>query len=219
MTYYTSPPSGYATSQGYVGTQANGASATELKCSGYVMPKNNVTSTSWLGAKFAKIALLATLLFSSGGVTTNQQNVSIKFGVPTPNLHGIALKSPNNFSNESAATPSLSNFLKEQFGFKTAQWAAVLQIERKTLYNWEKNPETKIQNKVVERLILLQQFYKHIEQEHAMFISKLTFGKHSDAGFLNAFTDTNMSLESLAQLYDDHYIEIDGLYKRLKHSV
>jgi len=183
------------------------------------MPKNNVTSTSWLGAKFAKIALLATLLFSTGGVTTNQQNVSIKFGESASNSHEVVLKSLGNFSNENAVTPSLSKFLKEQFGFKTAQWAAVLQIERKTLYNWEKNPETKIQNKVVERLMSLQQFYKGIEQEHAMFISKLTFGKHSDAAFLNAFTDTNMSLESLMQLYDDRYIEIDGLYKRLKHSV
>jgi len=218
MTYNTSATSGYAISHGYIHTQGHSAAASKEKTGGYVRPKSNVTSTSWLGAKFAKIALVATLLFSTGGVITNQQNISVKFGGVEKTASNFAITTSNYFSTENTATPSLSKFLKEQFGFKTAQWAAVLQVERKTLYNWEKSPETKLQQKVVERLLLLQQFYKNIEQEHAMFISKLTFGKHSDAAFLNAFNNASLSLESLMQLYEERYIEIDGLFKRLKHS-
>ncbi|MBS0880171.1 hypothetical protein JK231_06075 [Pantoea sp. JGM49] len=219
MSYITYGQAGYATPQGYANTESRRVNTAQSSAGGYVMPASNTTSTSWLGAKFAKIALIATLLFSTGGLTTNQHSVSVKVTESSVNARSIILNAQGEVNENKTASPQLSNFLKEQFGFKTAQWAAILQVERKTLYNWEKNPETKIQNKVVERLMLLQKFYEGMDKEHAMFLSKLTFGKHSDSAFLNAFNDANVSFESLMGLYDEHYIEIDGLYKRLKHSV
>lgn len=219
MTYITPGQGGYAVSQGYANNESRRVNAAQSSAGGYIMPTSNTTSTSWLGVKFAKIALIATLLFSTGGLTTNQHSVSVKVRGPSANARSIILNAQGSVSETNTASPNLSNFLKEQFGFKTAQWAAILQVERRTLYNWEKNPETKIQNKVVERLMLLQKFYEGIDKEHAMFLSKLTFGKHSDSSFLNAFNDANVTFASLMDLYDERYIEIDGLYKRLKHSV
>lgn len=239
MAFVHSSPSGYALPKARKEVKSTYSTGFSNPLGGYAARKRDTSTTSWLSSKLARIALLTTLLFSTGSIATNQQNININFSgnakvvkdfskntndvkslfgkVREANQLTADIKGKNN--NDPIVSPSLSNFLQTSFGFKTSQWAAILKVERKTLYNWEKNPETKIQAKVVERLLALKEFHDSIDKEHAMFISKVTFGKHSDGDFLSAFNDKDMTLQSLTEVYDDHYIEIDGLYKRLKHSV
>lgn len=239
MAFVHSSPSGFALPKARKEVKSTHATGFSNPLGGYAARKRDVSTTSWLSSKLARIALLATLLFSTGSIATNQQNINVNFSgnaktskdlsknaQDIKSLFGKAREANQSIAdikgknkNEPTVSPSLSNFLKSSFGFKTSQWAAILQVERKTLYNWEKNPETKMQAKVAERLLALKEFHDSIDSEHAMFISKMTFGKHSDGDFLSAFNDKDMTLRSLTEVYDDHYIEIDGLYKRLKHSV
>jgi hypothetical protein len=37
---------------------------------------------------------------------------------------------------------ALSGTLENSFGFKKAQWASIISVERKTLYNWRSKPKT-----------------------------------------------------------------------------
>ncbi|MFR0654923.1 hypothetical protein SB719_09985 [Pantoea sp. SIMBA_079] len=239
MAFAHSSPSGFALPKARHEAKSTHSTGFSNQLGGYSARKKDTASTSWLSSKLARIALLATLLFSTGSIATNQQNINVNFSGnakvvknfngnadDTKNLFGNAgeakkLVTKGNEKNNNGTTisPSLSNFLQKSFGFKTSQWAAILKVERKTLYNWEKNPETKMQSKVVERLLALKGFHDSIDKEHAMFISKMTFGRHSEGAFLSAFNDNDMTSQSLNAVYDDHYIEIDGLYKRLKHSV
>ena len=215
MAFVHSSPSGFALPKARKEVSSTYSSG---QLGGYTAIKRDTSSTSWLGSKLARIALLATLLFSTGSIATNQQNINVSFSGNAKEVKQATTSFKGKNKSENTVSPSLSNFLQNSFGFKTSQWAAILKVERKTLYNWEKNPETKIQTKVVERLLALKEFHDSIDSEHAMFISKMTFGRHSDSAFLSAFNDKDMTFQSLNEVYDDHYIEIDGLYKRLKHS-
>jgi len=109
---------------------------------------------------------------------------------------------------------TLSSNLQKEFGFKKAQWANVLSVERKTLYNWENNPESTPHTKVLDNLKTLNKFLGEIDDEHAPYISKMTFGKGRKEDFTQAFTTQPLSFESMISVYEKYYTEIDGFYKR-----
>lgn len=112
----------------------------------------------------------------------------------------------------------LSQKLKKEFGFNTAQWASILQVERKTLYNWEKNIDTRIQQKVLNRLTALDEFYSEIDSEHAKYIAKATFGKKSFPTFTTVITSDPLIANDLVSVYEEMYAEFDAIYKRDKHQ-
>ncbi|EPY5418635.1 hypothetical protein ACXDYG_000818 [Klebsiella aerogenes] len=109
---------------------------------------------------------------------------------------------------------ALSSNLQKNFGFKKAQWANVLSVERKTLYNWENNPESTPHAKVLDNLNTLSKFADEIDNGHAPYISKMTFGKGRKEEFTQAFTTQPLSFESMISVYEKFYTEIDGFYKR-----
>lgn len=109
--------------------------------------------------------------------------------------------------------------LKETFGFNTAQWAAVLNVERKTIYDWESKPNTKIQQRVLDRINTVDKLKDTVDQEHLKYIPKFAFGKNADIGFANALTGKTMNYDDLIDNYYRLYSVIDGRFKRDKHMV
>lgn len=110
-----------------------------------------------------------------------------------------------------------SSRLQNAFGFKTAQWAAVLGLERKTLYNWKKNPNTTVQKRTQERIVTFEAFASEIDKEHQRYISKISFGRYSEPAFREAVLSTDLDCNSLLEQYDRLYAKLDGQYKRDKH--
>ncbi|MBH0049072.1 MULTISPECIES: hypothetical protein [unclassified Pseudoalteromonas] len=125
--------------------------------------------------------------------------------------NSVAIKKENN--KEDLLTTK-SELLQNNFGFKTAQWAAVLKVERKTIYNWAKNPETKIQDKVVARIDIFNKFYDEINKKHAQYLPLFTFGRYSDSEVAKIITSEELSVELLVESYERLYSEFDGAYKR-----
>lgn len=112
----------------------------------------------------------------------------------------------------------LSKEIQAKFGFKTAQWAAVLNVERKTLYNWQKNPETSVQKRVAERINVFADFAQEIAAEHLRYIPKLAFGRYLDKQFSEHLQASPLELDDLVDDYYRLYSELDGFFKRDKHS-
>lgn len=112
----------------------------------------------------------------------------------------------------------LSGSLQKFFGFNNAQWSSVIKVERKTLYNWAKNPETNVHQRIVARLEVLDHFSKEIDNEHARFFPKKAFGRHADASLAAALQHKELSYDSLVDEYDRLYADLDGMYKRMKHK-
>ena len=118
--------------------------------------------------------------------------------------------------SESVSYSSASDALKLQkyFGFNVAQWAALLGVERKTIYNWKKSPQTQLQEKNVRQIEALKVFADEIDQQHAPYMAKLLFGKQADGVFVDAFNQALQSSHDLEAFYDKFYTHIDGFVKR-----
>ena len=121
--------------------------------------------------------------------------------------------------HETMLAPALlSSKLQKDFGFKTAQWAAVLNVERKTLYNWIKRPETSVQKRVITRLNALNQFLQEIDPEHTQYVPKFAFGRYPDHRLAEALKQRPLDLDNLIENYERLYADFDGRYKRDKHK-
>ncbi|EQC1056677.1 TPA: hypothetical protein ACSC6I_003572 [Providencia rettgeri] len=107
-----------------------------------------------------------------------------------------------------------SEELRQLFGFKTAQWAVILNVGRKTLYNWSNNPEGKIKSEAEDRLNILAEFSKEFRSEHSRYFSKLLFGRFSNKNLRETFTAKNLDLNSMLKAYDEVYGELDGFAVR-----
>lgn len=168
----------------------------------------------------SKLILTAALVITSGtggyaGVSDNSRyteilNASKKAAVVELVGESLAENKP-----ESSAQQSVR--LQHDFGFKTAQWAAVLKVERKTLYNWKNNPSTTIQQRTLDRLDTLNSFRLEVDDQHARYISKLSFGRYADEQLREALVSNTLSFERLSDEYYRLYSKIDGKYKRDKH--
>lgn len=181
------------------------------------------SSEGTIGKTFAKILLTTMALTMSMPSTASQNETSRSSYVK-------ALASSQGISAWDKTTtkqlPKLeykeliaekSSRLQSTFGFKTAQWAAVLKLERKTLYNWKKNPSTTVQKRTQERIDIFEAFANEIDEEHHRYISKISFGRYSESAFRDVLVSTNLSYEALVAQYDRLYAKLDGQYKRDKH--
>lgn len=108
----------------------------------------------------------------------------------------------------------VSNSLQHFFGFNTAQWAKLLKVERKTIYNWKDAPETKIKTSAADRIAVLERFSNEFDPRHADFFSKFLFGRHAEKSLLEAFLREPLKLDELLAQYDEIYVKLDGLVKR-----
>jgi len=130
--------------------------------------------------------------------------------------YSIAL--PKNVEHVKNFLITESQKLQKEFGFKTAQWAAVLQVERKTLYNWAKNPETKVHDKVASRITIFNKLFEEMDTGHAHYLASFAFGRYKDAEIGNLLIDENLSFNEIVEHYERLYSEFDGKHKRNKHK-
>lgn len=159
----------------------------------------------------AAILTLATL--AGGTPDVRQKNTQVQTTVSnnttSPAEQSIPVKNTLAISSKK---------LQKEFGFKTAQWASVLKVERKTLYNWIKNPDTKIQGKVVHRLSVFENLSKEMDKGHANYLASFAFGRHRNTEVTTALTENNLSLGKILAVYENLYSEFDGKHKRNKYK-
>ncbi|POW59059.1 hypothetical protein C3408_05685 [Candidatus Pantoea alvi] len=110
----------------------------------------------------------------------------------------------------------LSQNLQEHFGFKTAQWAKILKVERKTIYNWKTNSNTKVRQETAIRISELSEFAKFFKREHSLLFAKFIFGAKADKKLSSILHQNTLKVDELTDAYYNIYTQIDGAVKRKK---
>ena len=178
------------------------------------METDKKTGWSSIGI-FKTMLFFAAATFTFGSCATSSvDHLAIEFQINKGIQNNDATFSSDEIDDSESQIHALSSNLQKKFGFKKAQWASVLSVERKTLYNWENNPESTPHAKVWDNLNTLNKFAGEIDNGHAPYISKMTFGKGRKEDFTQAFTTQPLSFESMISVYEKYYTEIDGFYKR-----
>ncbi|OUS15265.1 hypothetical protein A9Q88_11965 [Gammaproteobacteria bacterium 50_400_T64] len=133
--------------------------------------------------------------------------------------HTYSLANANCIDAESESIAHLSSRLQAGYGCNIAQWAALLKVERKTIYNWKENPETRPQLRHNARLKVLEAFLGEIDPGHGPYIIKAAFGRRPNIALAKTLTGEPLELDALTNHYNNLYSELDGRYKRDKHKV
>ena len=113
-----------------------------------------------------------------------------------------AIKKPNAIEK--------SNSLQKGFNFNVSQWASLLKVERKTIYNWNGKKETRIKNATVSRINAFDAFYNEIDMKHAPYLKKFIFGRMSDEGIRTVFYEEPLDFNKMVDAYYDIYAQIEG---------
>lgn len=189
---------------------------------GTVVAKKAETGTSncffdkrfFMGIAFALGVTVSAPSHSTQASNCVQQPKHIeKIAKSSEELKTYSLK--NKVANSNANAIGISFKLQKELGFtKVSQWAAVVHVERKTIYDWQKNPNTKVQAKIVDRISTLDQFNSELTDSHRKFLAKMTFGKLSDDELRSELTKETLDISKLLEHYDRLYLEFDGLAKR-----
>lgn len=166
---------------------------------------------------FATAALLAMATLASVSNDIREQSTQVETTITT-NKANYSIAANENITKINNSLVSESQMLQTEFGFKTAQWAAVLQVERKTLYNWAKKPETKIQGKVLERIETFKAILNDMDTGHAQFLASFSFGRYKDPEIGKELVNESLSFDKVIDHYERLYSEFDGKYKRAKHK-
>ncbi|MFC6122592.1 hypothetical protein ACFPZP_16180 [Citrobacter bitternis] len=109
-----------------------------------------------------------------------------------------------------------SNSLQRGFNFNVSQWASLLKVERKTIYNWNGKKETRIKNATISRINAFDAFYKEIDINHAPYLKKFIFGRMSDEGIRTVFYEEPLDFNKMVDAYYDIYAQIEGYSVRAK---
>lgn len=119
-----------------------------------------------------------------------------------------AIKEPNAIEK--------SNSLQKGFNFNVSQWASLLKVERKTIYNWNGKKETRIKNATVSRINAFDAFYNEIDVKHAPYLKKFIFGRMSDESIRTVFYEEPLDFNKMVDAYYDIYAQIEGYSVRAK---
>lgn len=109
-----------------------------------------------------------------------------------------------------------SNALQKGFNFNITQWASLLKVERKTIYNWNGKKETRIKNATVLRINAFDAFYKEIEKSHAPYLKKFIFGRMGGEEIRTVFYEEPLDFNKMVDAYYDIYAQIEGYSVRAK---
>lgn len=102
------------------------------------------------------------------------------------------------------------------FGLNKSQLSAVLNIQRKSIYDWYSNPDVVVRTVTVERVRTLEEFAAYMDKGHEKFLGKLAFGSLGHNNLAQAITQETLDLTQLQALYDNYWLEFDGMFKRAK---
>lgn len=106
--------------------------------------------------------------------------------------------------------------LMKNFGLNKSQLSAVLNVQRKSVYDWKSNPEVEVRAATRTRVRILETFAASMDNGHATFLGKLAFGSLGHNDLAIAMTQETLNLAQLQTLYDNYWLEFDGMYKRAK---
>lgn len=109
-----------------------------------------------------------------------------------------------------------SNFLQKLYGFNTSQWASLLKVERKTIYNWNNNKTTKIKSSALERLKIFEEFSVDFKPDHSLYFKKIIFGKMVNEDVRAVFFEEPLVLEKITDAYFDVFAQLEGFTVRSK---
>jgi len=109
-----------------------------------------------------------------------------------------------------------SNALQKGFNFNVSQWASLLKVERKTIYNWNGKKETRIKNATISRINAFEAFYKEMDISHAPYLKKFIFGKMGNEGIRTAFYEEPLNFNKMVDAYYDIYAQIEGYSVRAR---
>lgn len=170
--------------------------------------------------KFTSFGLLALFL---GGILTFSSETSLKtFKVVgsnniTDSIENIKYEVIDNSLDDvrfDENPAKRSEEIRKLLGFKVSQWANILKVERKTLYNWKSSPDSKIKSDALDRINVLGDFSKIFREEHNKFFAKMIFGRYLNKDLLVAFTKENLNLQEMIDAYDSVYDDLDGFVVR-----
>lgn len=167
---------------------------------------------------FSVAALLATsgthALSVNNSINTSPQPIKAPYEVVV-NKVGVYQLTSDDADNKVLRPAELSDMLQSGFGFsKVSPWARVLKVERKTIYDWRKRPDTDVQPRIADRLNTLKALYDEMEPSHRKFVYAMAFGRRMDQGFADELLSAEMSKEKLSEIYDDLFLDFVGLDKR-----
>lgn len=165
---------------------------------------------------FSGLAFAAMMAFMNLGspTTTNQSNISNS----QQNVSPVTIRNKKAHIETEESNDvniiAMSQKLQKHFGFKTAQWAKILKVERKTIYNWKNNTDTKVKADAARRVMTLSDFAKIFKSDHSLFFSKFVFGGKANEELVAALHRDVLDLEEMTDAYFKIYTEIDGSVKR-----
>lgn len=168
------------------------------------------------GSIVSGVITAAIVVLMNIGVTTtpNMRSLDTIKTVVAPAVIREKPGQDNTYREEDDSDALEVNDLQSFFGLNTAQLAKILMVERKTIYNWRKSPQTKLKASAVERMAILKKFSYEVDSSHSKFLSKFIFGKNADRDLLNAFFQEPLNLDDLVNAYDKVYTKIEGFAKR-----
>lgn len=199
--------------QGFV-TRLDERAIAGINASSYLASETETSTLPRIIRSYAKYVV--PVLCLSGTPTMTQPDATSLDNSFKP----IRWDSPSNQKHIEVLTQSvlyaeLSGKLQQELGFrKVAPWARVLHVERKTIYDWRKRPETDVQPRIAARLDALKCFCDEIEPEHRRYVSTMAFSRWSDQDFAEALLSEDLNNAALVNHYDRLFIDFVGLDKR-----
>lgn len=106
--------------------------------------------------------------------------------------------------------------IMHNFGLNKSQLSAVLNVQRKSIYDWQSNPSVEVRSATVERVQMLEDFVVYMDNGHSRFLGKLAFGSLGHKDLAQEITKDALDLNQLKALYDNYWLEFEGMYKRAK---
>lgn len=106
--------------------------------------------------------------------------------------------------------------IMNRFGLNKSQLSAVLNVQRKSIYDWQSNPSVEARLATVVRVQTLEDFATYMDNGHSRFLSKLAFGSLGHRDLAHEITKNTLNLAELQKLYDQYWLEFEGMCKRAK---
>ena len=106
--------------------------------------------------------------------------------------------------------------IMQNLGFNKSQLSAVLNVQSKFIYDWQSNSSVEVRLAMVDRIKTLENFTAYMDEGHSRFFSKLAFGSLGHKDLAQEITKGVLDLIKLKALYDNYWLEFDGMYKRAK---
>ena len=91
-----------------------------------------------------------------------------------------------------------------RLGFNKSQLSAVLNLQQNPFYE------------IGDRIQTLEDFATYMDNGHSRFLSKLAFGSLGHKELARELIKDTLDLTQLKALYDNYWLEFDGMYKRAK---